>query len=133
MDLISKTFNEIMNAMNAGKFELEASPVSNLLIDVLKIMKDEGYIDYSLGKKKSSSKKGNGEFPSVKIKVKRLNECRAIRPRFHFQSDELEKYLRRYLPSRDLGIVIVSTDKGLMNHREAVERGFGGILLAYCY
>ena len=127
MDLISKTLNEIMNAKTAGKVEYETTPVSILLFEVLKIMKRDGYLDYSSDKGKDK------KFPSVKLSIKRLNECRAIRPRFHFQAGELEKYLRRYLPSRDLGIIIVSTDKGIMDHKDAMEKKLGGILLAYCY
>ncbi len=124
MDLITKTLNEVMNAKRAGKSECVVSPVSNLLLEVLEIMKREGYIDYKLEQ---------GKFRKVMINIKQLNECRSIRPRFHFQKKELEKYLRRYLPSRDLGIIIVSTDKGVTTYRDAIKQGCGGVLLAYSY
>ena len=124
MDLITKTLNEIMNAKKAGKSELTVSPVSKLLFKVLDLMKGEGYIDYKIQK---------GKFDKAIISINRVNECRSIRPRLHFQKDELEKYLRRYLPSRDLGVVIVSTDEGIMVHRDAAKSGLGGVLLAYTY
>ncbi len=124
MDVITKTLNEIMNMKRAGKSTLVVQPVSKLLLEVLDLMKKEDYIDYEIEE---------GKFKKAVITIKKLNESRAIRPRFHFQKKELEKYLRRFLPSRNLGIVIVSTDHGIVTHREALDKGFGGILLAYCY
>ena len=124
MDLITKTLNEIMNTKRAGKSELVVTPISGLLLQVLDLMKKEGQIDYKTEK---------GKFQNAIITIKKLNESRAIRPRFHFQKKELEKYLRRFLPSRNLGIVIVSTDEGILTHREAIEKGLGGVLLAYCF
>jgi len=125
MDIITKTLNEVMNAKRAGKSYCVVKPVSGLLIKVLDLMKEEGYIDYKIEKK--------GKFLYANIEIKKLNEGRSIRPRFHFQRKELERFLRRYLPSRNLGIVIVSTDSGILTHREAIEKGVRGVLLAYCY
>lgn len=125
MDIISKTLNEIMNMKRAGKSELVVIPTSKLLLQVLDLMKKEGYIDYK-------TEKGE-KFQQVSITIKKLNEGKAIRPRFHFQKKSLDKYLRRFLPSRNLGIVIVSTNEGVLTHHEAMEKGLGGILLAYCY
>ena len=124
MDVITKTLNELMNAKRAGKRECIVTPVSNLLIEVLNLMKSEGYIDYKIEKDK---------FPKAVITIKALNECRSIRPRFHFQKEQLEKYLRRYLPSRDIGIIMVSTAKGVMTYRGAMKDGLGGVLLAYSF
>ena len=124
MEIIAKTLNEIMNAKKAGKSVLVVKPVSGLLIKVLDLMKAGGYIEYKIEKE---------GFAKAVITVKNLNESRAIRPRFHFQKKELEKYLRRFLPSRDLGIVIVSTNKGVVTHKEAMDKGLGGVLLAYCF
>lgn len=125
MDVITKTLNELMNAKRAGKTECRVSLSSNLLLEVLELMKNEGYVDYKVEK--------GGKFPRVLIAIKKVNECRAIRPRLHFQIDEFQKYVRRFLPSRDLGIVIVSTDKGVLSHKDALDKGVGGVLLAYCY
>ncbi|MEM4843137.1 MAG: 30S ribosomal protein S8, partial [Ignisphaera sp.] len=41
--------------------------------------------------------------------------------------------IRRYLPSRDIGILIISTSQGVISHKEAIEMKVGGILLAYVY
>ena len=47
--------------------------------------------------------------------------------------DQIEKYRRRYLPARNLGTMIVSTNKGLLTHEEAQEEKIGGSLIAFFY
>ncbi len=88
---------------------------------VLDVAKKEGYLDYNLDKKK------------LKIKIIKLNECKAIKPRFNVSVEEIERYMRRFLPSRDFGILIISTSSGLITHREAYEKNLGGSLVAYFY
>ncbi|MBU2523540.1 MAG: 30S ribosomal protein S8 [Nanoarchaeota archaeon] len=124
MEIITKTLNEIMNAKRAGKVELTVKPISKLLLQVLDIMKERDYIEYKINKE---------GFGSVTIKIKRLNECRSITPRFYTKIDEFDKYVRRFLPAREFGMIIVSTDRGLMTHYDALDKKTGGSLLAYCF
>jgi len=124
MEIITKTLNEIMNAKRAGKVELTVKPISKLLVKVLDIMKERDYIEYKVNKE---------GFGSITIKIKKLNECRSISPRFYTKIDEFDKYVRRYLPAREFGMIIVSTDKGIMTHYEALDQKTGGSLLAYCF
>ena len=63
----------------------------------------------------------------------RINKCGAIRPRFAVKSKNLEKWAKTYLPSRDLGVLAISTPQGVMSHREARQKNVGGQLLAYVY
>ena len=49
------------------------------------------------------------------------------------KKDEFEKWERIYLPSKDIGILVVSTSKGVMSHHEAKKLGIGGKLLGYVY
>jgi len=123
MDTISDRLNQIMMAMNAGKKNFEMYS-SKFLVKVLEIMKKNGYIDYKLK---------DDKFQKVVIEIKLLNECRSIRPRFYVKKDELDRYIRRFLPSRGFGVIIISTSKGLMTHNEALEKGIGGSLIAYCF
>jgi len=69
----------------------------------------------------------------IKIKILNLSECRSIKPRFNVQVADIDKYLRRFLPSRNFGKLIVSTSKGLMDQDEAYEKKIGGSLIAYFY
>jgi len=91
---------------------------------ILKIMKQKGAIK----KYKIDSKEKN-----VEVTIGTLIECRAIKPRFTVKEGQIEKYRRRYLPARNLGTVIVSTNKGLTTHEEAQEEKIGGCLIAYFY
>jgi small subunit ribosomal protein S8 len=63
----------------------------------------------------------------------KLNVCKAIKPRYSVTTDRIDKYLRRYLPSRNFGTMVVSTNKGLMTHEEANKNNLGGSLIAYFY
>jgi small subunit ribosomal protein S8 len=73
---------------------------------------------------------------SGKFKVQllgRINKCGAIRPRFSVKVDEFEEWERKFLPSRDVGILVISTPTGVLSHREAMEKRIGGRLLAFVY
>ena len=63
----------------------------------------------------------------------KINECAAIKPRYAVRKNEFEKYEKRYLPSFDVGTIIVSTSKGVFTHTQAKEKELGGRLLAYVY
>jgi small subunit ribosomal protein S8 len=47
--------------------------------------------------------------------------------------DQYEKWEKRFLPAVGFGILIVSTQKGVMTHATAIEQGMGGRLIAYVY
>lgn len=123
-DIISKALNEIMNAKKSGKSICIVTPVSKLLINIFEIMKKNDYLDYKIEKDK---------FDKIKVEIKKLNHCGSIKPRFNVGIKDIERYIRRYLPARDLGIVIISTNKGLITDKEIDEKKTGGALIAYCY
>lgn len=123
-DIIADALNMIKNSSLAGKETVEIKRMSNVLIEILKIMKQKGAI---------KKYKINGAEKSVTVSVGEVSDCRAIKPRYTVKKDEIEKYRRRYLPSRSLGTLIVSTNKGLMTHEEAIEENIGGCLIAYFY
>jgi small subunit ribosomal protein S8 len=83
-----------------------------------------------------------GEFEFIddgragKFKVQllgRINKCGAIKPRFSVKFDKFEDWEKKFLPSRDVGIMVVSTSQGVLAHREAEEKNLGGRLLAFVY
>lgn len=127
MDPLADLLNAIKIADRIGKKEVEFRPASKLIRNVLAIMKEHKYIeDFEV----IDDEKGG----TVKVKLKgRINNCNVIKPRYFCKLDEFEKYEKRYLLSRDFGILIVSTSKGVMTHREAKEVGIGGVLIAYVY
>jgi len=123
-DVIADALNMIRNAKKAGKELVKVKRISKLLIEVLKIMKQKDAI-----KKYKIDVKEN----SVEIMLGDFFDCKAIKPRFTVKTDQIEKYRRRYLPARNIGTIIVTTNKGLMGHEEAQEKGIGGSLIAYFY
>jgi len=120
-DIVADGLNQIMNAKKAKKTELVLKKHSKLLRSILDIVKKTGYLDYEVD--------GN----DLKIEIKNLNKIQAIKPRYTVKVDKINLYVRRYLPAKDFGFVIVSTNKGLMMHKDAEDKNLGGCLVAYVY
>jgi len=123
-DIVADALNMIKNAKTAKKKIVKINKISNLLIEILKIMKQKNAI---------KKYKINSKEKSVEVSVGELLDCKAIKPRFSVNKTQIDKYRRRYLPARDLGIVIISTNEGLITHEEAMEKKIGGSLVAYFY
>lgn len=123
-DIVADGLNMIKNAKKARKKTIEIKRISNLLIEILKIMKQKEAIKkYKIDSKEKKVEVTLGEF----------SECKAIKPRFTVNKNQIEKYRRRYLPARNIGTIIISTNKGLITHEEALEEGIGGCLISYFY
>lgn len=122
-DVVADGLNQIMNAKRVGKRELVIRRYSKVLLNLLEIMKIKEHLDYEVNK----------EEKVVTIKILKLNECRAVKPRYYASVDDIDKYLRRFLPSRNFGTLIISTNKGLLDQKEALKENVGGGVIAYFY
>jgi small subunit ribosomal protein S8 len=122
-DIVADGLNQIMNAKQAEKQEIVLRRYSKVLINLLNIMKEKGYIDYNF----------NETEKILKINILRLNKCHAVKPRYYTSYKDIDKYLRRFLPSRNFGTLIISTNKGLMTHPDAIANKIGGSLIAYIF
>ncbi|MEM4703789.1 MAG: 30S ribosomal protein S8 [Candidatus Bathyarchaeia archaeon] len=127
MDTLANGLTTIVNNEMRNKRECVISPASKLLGRVLRILQLNGYI---------------GEFEFIddgrsgKFKVQllgRINKCGAIRPRYSVRVDEFEEWEKKILPSREMGIIVISTPRGVLSHKEAREKHTGGKLLAFVY
>ena len=103
------------------------APSSKVIRKVLEVIKDNGYIgDFEEIK--------NGRGDSIKINLLgNINKCGVIKPRYSIKNDQFEKFEKRYLLARGMGILILSTPAGIMSHNDAKKKQIGGRLLAYCY
>ncbi len=126
-DVLSNALASIMNSEAVGKSECLIIPASKLVANVLRVLLKAGYI-------------GNFEYiddgRQGKIRVQllgRINKIGAIKPRRPVKVKEYEEAEKQYLPSYNIGMLIVSTSQGVMSHHEAKQRNLGGILLAYVY
>ncbi len=123
-DIVADALNMIRNAKKAGNETIQINRISNLLIEILKIMKQEKAI---------KKYKIDAQEKSITLTIGELSECKAVKPRFSCDKSQIEKYRRRYLPSRNMGTLIISTNKGLMTYKEAQEEKIGGCVIAYFY
>lgn len=120
-DIVSDGLNQIMNLKKARKSEIVLKKNSKLLRGILDIAKENGYLDYSVKDDK------------LKVEIKNLNMIRAVKPRYTVKVGKINHYVRRFLPAKNFGFVIISTNEGLMKHNEAEEKNLGGCVVAYVY
>lgn len=126
-DPLANMMSLILNNELIGKPECIIKPVSNVLKSILKLMKENGYVgDF----KEIEDSRGNYIRLSL---IGGLNKCGVIKPRYSAKNNQFEKFERRYLPAKDIGILFVSTPNGIMTHHDAKSKNTGGRLLAYCY
>lgn len=128
-DSIADLLTRIRNA-NMANHESVDAPASKVNLEIVRILKDEGFIkDYEMVK--------DARFPTVRIYIKYgpkrekviTNLKRISKPglRVYAGKDKLPRVLR------GLGIAIVSTSKGIMTDREARRLGIGGEILCYVW
>ena len=117
----------IMNNELRKKRECIITPASKLVGHVLRVLQQNGYL-------------GEFEFiddgQSGKFKVQllgRVNKCGIDKGRHPIKFQEYEGWEEKYLPSKDIGLLILSSSKGIMSHKEAKSSQIGGRLLAYVY
>jgi small subunit ribosomal protein S8 len=123
-DVVADALSQIRNANRARKKTVVVKRFSSVLIGVLEIMRSKKYIEgFDILKDKTS----------LKITIGRLNDCKAIKPRFNVKNEGIDKYVRRFLPARNFGVIIISTNQGLLTHEESIEKNIGGSLVAYFY
>lgn len=127
VDPIADALIAIKNSDFAAKKECVYRPASKLLGEILKVMQSEGYIS-------SYEFIEDGRDGIYKVGLLgKINKCKAIKPRHAVRKNKFEKFEKRYLPARDVGIIVVSTPHGVFSHRQAKEKGLGGRLIAFIY
>jgi len=127
IDPIAGAFTQLRNAASAAKQELTIKQGSNFLGELLKLMKENEYLE-------EYSKEQEGNIIKFEVKLNgKINDCKAIKPRYAVTKDGYEKFEKRYLPARDVGLIIVSTSQGIMTHKDAKQKKVGGRLIAYLY
>ena len=128
-DPIADMLTRIRNA-NQMRHDNVTVPASTLKLNILKVLKEEGFIaDYELVK---DEKQG---LVTIALKYTSENERvikglkRISKPglKVYAQVDELPRVLN------GLGIAIISTSKGVMTDRDARKQNLGGEVLAYVW
>jgi small subunit ribosomal protein S8 len=127
MDPLVNALNIIMDHERRRKNECIIVPASNLVGRVLRLIQQKGYI----GEIEFIDDGRQGKF-RVQL-FGRVNECKAVSPRYSTSVSKLERYEKRFLPSRNMGSVILSTPNGVIDHIKAREDNVGGVILAYVF
>lgn len=128
-DPVADMLTRLRNASGAGN-RTTAIPASRLKVSVAKILKDTGFVnDYELA----------GELPRRNIVVQ-LKYTETDDPVISGLTRISKPSRRVYRGHKDiprvlggLGVVIMSTSRGLMTGREAFRRHLGGEVLAYVW
>jgi small subunit ribosomal protein S8 len=126
-DTLNDALVTLRHADQQGKGRVELGPTSHLIGEVLRIFREHHYIEEF-----AFVPSGKGGRYDVTL-ARRINSCGVIKPRVAVSGRELERYEARFLPAQDFGILVLSTNRGVMSHAQARELKIGGKLLAYVY
>ena len=126
-NILANLFTTLFNTEDRRKNSCVVVPTSKLAIEVLKTLKNEGYI----GEFEQIDDKRGGKF-KIQLLAK-ISKCGAITPRFKVKKDEYSVWEQQFLPSYNRGMLLVTTNQGVMSHKEAANKNIGGFLIGYVY
>ena len=118
--------NMLKNAEYARKKEVVVSPASNLIQRILRIFQKHAYI----GEFERYDDGRQGKFKVALLG--RINECKALM-RLNYKISQFEALERKLLPAPGLGVIILTTNQGIMTMKEAEEKHIGGHTVCYIY
>ena len=127
-DPIADMLTRIRNA-NLRKHPTVSAPASKIKLDILRVLKEEGYISDFV--KIEDEKQG-----MISITLKYVNKTSVIKGLKRISKPGLKVYAKRNeLPKvlNGLGVAIVSTSGGVMSDREARQKNLGGEVLAFVW
>jgi len=116
----------LKNAERARKKEVIISPASKVIQQVLRIFQRHAYI----GEFERYDDGRQGKFKIALLG--RINECAGL-IRLNYKINQFDFLERRLLPAPGLGLIILTTNEGIMTMKEAEEKNIGGHTLCYIY
>lgn len=126
-DPLANMMSKILNYERIGREAVSLYPVGKLAKSVLGILNREGYVG-------AADEQVTTRGTVVKLHLLgTINEAGVIKPRFAASKADFERFEKRFLPARGVGVIIISTPKGLMTLEDAKKENVGGRLVAYCY
>ena len=127
MNVLANLFVTIDNTESRRKDECIVVPTSKLAIQVLDTLKKDGYInDFE-----HIEDNRGGKF-KIKLFAK-ISKFGSISQRFKVKKTEYTKWEQQFLPSYSRGVLLVTTNQGVMTHHDAINKGLGGFLIGYVY
>lgn len=126
VNTLADAMNMMRNAERARKKEVILSPASQLIQKILLILQKNAYI----GEFERYDDGRQGKFRVALLG--RINEAKGLL-RLNYKVSQFEMIERRLLPAPGLGLIIMTTNQGIMTMKEAEERNIGGMSLCYVY
>ena len=126
-NVLANLFVTLYNNEARRKSDCIILPTSKLGIEVLKTLQKDGYI----GKFEYIDDNRGGKF-KIHLLAK-ITKCGAISPRFKVKNDGYNDWEQQYLPAYNRGMLLVTTNQGVMSHHEAINKRLGGFLIGYVY
>jgi small subunit ribosomal protein S8 len=126
-DPLANVLSHILIEDKKGKRQITVRNNSKVIRAVLNLFKDNNY----LGELKEIED-GKGGVIDVNL-LGAINKTGVIKPRYRVQVGDYKKFEKRYLPAFGFGLLIVSTNKGMMSQEDAIKKNLGGKLIAYVY
>jgi small subunit ribosomal protein S8 len=127
LNILSNMFSTLYNNESRRKKECVVFPASRFASDILRVIQRHRFI---------------GEFEQIddgragKFRIQllaKINKCGIVTPRYSVKKDGYLGWERQYLPAYSMGILLVSTSKGVLSHHEARVEGIGGVLVGYVF
>ena len=127
LDPLADACSIIKNAETVCKSTVVIRPRSKMIGTVLRILQANGYI----AEYESINDGREGKF-KVQL-LGRINKIGVIKPRKPSKARNIEQAEKQYLPAVNFGMLLISTNQGVISHQEAKEKHIGGRLIAYVY
>ncbi|MFW9949906.1 MAG: 30S ribosomal protein S8 [Candidatus Thorarchaeota archaeon] len=126
VNTIADACNMLKNSERARKKEVIISPASKELQKILRIFQQHAYIG-------EFERYDDGRVGKFKIALLgKINECAGLM-RLNYKVNQFESLERKLLPAPGLGLIIITTNQGVMTLSEAEEKNIGGMTLCYIY
>ena len=127
LNVVSNLFTTLYNNEARRKKECLVSPSSKFASEILRVLQKYRFI----GEFEQIDDNRMGKF-RIQLLAK-INKCGIITPRYNLKKDQYLNWERQFLPAYNVGLLLVSTSKGIMSHHDAQIQGLGGVLIGYVY
>ncbi|MFX1456120.1 MAG: 30S ribosomal protein S8 [Promethearchaeota archaeon] len=126
VNTIADTCTALKNAERARKKEVVISPASRVIQQILRIFQRHAYV----GEFERYDDGRQGKFKIALLG--KINECAGLM-RLNYKVNQFEMLERRLLPAPGLGLIVLTTNEGIMTMKEAEDKHIGGRTLCYIF
>lgn len=126
-DPLADAMHKIAKYDALGRESVDIVNPNSMLKRIVKILNELGYLGSF-----DMAEDGKGGIMTLHL-LKKINACGVIKPRYPIKVEDFEKWEKRYLLAQGFGVLLLSTNQGLMTHEQALKQNIGGTLVAFCY